>query len=238
MRCCVPTAIARSLPALMCAPSAGSPADEAWVRPASRSVQLRPGAAVGNVGDVHARDQLQVLHRQVAGAGVAGRAVVQLAGVLLDVVHELAEVLGRHVRMDHEDVGHLGQQRDGNEIPVHVIGLVLQHVRVHRQRADVTQDHRVTVGHGLGHFAHCRDARAAGLVLDVHTLPELLGELGRNRAGDDLAGAARRKGHDKTHRLRRPGRLRENGGCAGQCGRAGERQNLAAIECHADPLVV
>ncbi|OQC03081.1 MAG: hypothetical protein BWX79_02701 [Alphaproteobacteria bacterium ADurb.Bin100] len=38
MRCCVPTAMARNLPARMCAPNAGSPADDAWVRPASRSV--------------------------------------------------------------------------------------------------------------------------------------------------------------------------------------------------------
>ena len=34
--------------------------------------QLRAGATVGDVGDEHARDQLQVFHRQMPGAGIAG----------------------------------------------------------------------------------------------------------------------------------------------------------------------
>ena len=41
-RCKVPTAIARSLPLLMCGKSAGKPALLAWVRPASRSVSIGP----------------------------------------------------------------------------------------------------------------------------------------------------------------------------------------------------
>ena len=42
MRCCVPTAMARSLPLLICADSAGKPADEACMRPASKSVSCGP----------------------------------------------------------------------------------------------------------------------------------------------------------------------------------------------------
>ena len=41
-RCGVPTAMARSLPLLMCGSSAGRPALLAWVRPASRSVSCGP----------------------------------------------------------------------------------------------------------------------------------------------------------------------------------------------------
>ena len=126
--------------------------------------ELRTGAAVGNVRDEHAGNQLQVFHGQMAGAGIAGRAVIELAGVLLGVGHELFEVGRWHIRVNHEHIGHFGQQRHRHKVFVDVVGLVFQHVGVHGQRTHMAQDDGVAVRRRFGNVLHRCDAGATGLV--------------------------------------------------------------------------
>ncbi len=192
--------------------------------------QRRPGAAVRDVRDEHAGHQLEVLHCQVAGAGVAGRAVVELAGIGLDVSDEGLEVLGRHVGVDHEQVGHPRQQRHRHEIAVHIERQVGEDHRVHGQRADVAHDDRVAIGCGLGHFLHRRHAGAAALVVDEHGLAQLARQFVGHRARHDLRGAARGERHHEADRLARPVRLRAQR--AGQCQRRERGTRVASMHRH------
>ena len=82
--------------------------------------------------DVHASDQLQVLHGQVTRTGVARGAIVELARIGFGIGHKFFEVFGGDVGVNDEDIGHLGQQGDRHEVFVDVIGLVFEHVGVDR----------------------------------------------------------------------------------------------------------
>jgi hypothetical protein len=187
--------------------------------------QLGTGATIRDVGHEGPGDHLQVLHRQVAGTGVAGRPVVDLAGVAPDVRDELLEVPRRHVGMDDEHVRNARQHRHRDEVPVHVVGQVVEDVRVHGQRAHMTQDQRVPVGRGLGHLGHRWNSGTAALVVDEHRLAELPAQLLRHGARDDLARAAGGEGHDEADRPGRPAGLRE--GRTGQGQRRGGEDGSA-----------
>ena len=127
-RCVVPVAMQRSLPVLMNCITAARHAG--GVEPTGQQVgQLRAGAAVGHVQDEGVADHLRVFHRQMPGAAVAGRAVVQLAGVLLRVGDELrAGRLHRQVG-PHQGGWHLGEQRDRLEILHRVVGAACRRCR-------------------------------------------------------------------------------------------------------------
>jgi hypothetical protein len=145
-------------------------------------------------------------------------------------VTKLFEGLRRHVGVHDEQIRHLGEQRDGHEILVHVVRLVRKDVGVHRQRADVAHDDGVSIGCGLGHVLHRRNAGAAALVVDEHGLPQLLGQFVGHRARDDLRRATRRERHDEADRLARPCGLRT---CeCRQCHAGSDRQRLASVGRH------
>ena len=196
------------------------------------------------MGDEGARRHLQVFHRQMAGAAVAGRAVVEPAGVLLRVRDELAHVAHRQVRVHQVEAGHLGQQRDRAEVARQVVGQLVEDEGVDRHRADVAEDDRVLVV-GAGDLAHCHIAGAAGPVVDEDRLAEDLLHLRGGGAGDDLRAAARREGHDEADRLVRPGGLRAQRGGQGQRAGGGgaQAQQRAAVDpvgrggCHRESPV-
>ena len=172
------------------------------LEPAAEQVlQLRPRSAVRDVHDVDAGHVLEVFEREVAGAAVAGRPVVELAGVLLRERDEFAEVLRLHVGVQHEDVGHLGEQRDRHEVLVHVVGLALHRVGIDRQRADVAEDQRVAVGRGPGDLEHGDGSGAARAVVDDDADAHRDGELLRHGPRDDFRGAARRERDDEADGL-------------------------------------
>lgn len=71
----------RSLPLLMCAESAGRPAEAALSASGEQVGQLRSSAFVGNVLHVHAGDEFPgIPSRGVRRWRYLGRAVVRLAG--------------------------------------------------------------------------------------------------------------------------------------------------------------
>jgi hypothetical protein len=60
---------------------------------------------------------------------------------------------------------------------------------------------RVAVGRRLRRHLHADEAARSALVLDHERLAEVLLQLGRDRARDDVAAAAGREGHDDLHGL-------------------------------------
>ncbi len=174
---------------------------------------------------------LQVLEGQVPGAAIAGRAVAELAGFFPGIGDEFTQVLDRHVGVDHVKAGHLGQQADGLEVLVRVVGQLVEDVGIDGQGADVAQDDGALVI-GARHFLHGDVAGRAGLVVHEDVLAQGLGQLGGRGARHDFRASARRKGHDKADGPCGPGVLRQRGrrqqARQGHGARAG--QQLAAAE--------
>jgi hypothetical protein len=67
---------------------------------------------------------------------------------------------------------------------------------------DVELDERVSVGSGAHHLFGGEVARGADPVLDDELLPEPIGQPLRHQPRGEIAAAAGRKAHDKTHRPR------------------------------------
>ena len=163
--------------------------------------QLRPGTLVGHMLDVHFSQQFQVLKRQVPGAAVARRSVINAARIGLAVVDQFLQVLDRHRRIDHENAGHLGQQRHGGEIAIGIERQLGEHEGVDRQRADVADDQRVAVRLRLGHRLHGDIAGAPGAVVDDDFLAQTLGHFAGEGARHDRRAAARRERHHQADRF-------------------------------------
>ncbi len=167
--------------------------------PAEQVLQHRAGPLVGHVRDWYLQRELQVLGREVPGACIAGRAIEHLA--LLRQRGQFLQVGCRHRRIDDVDRRHLRQQRDRNEVLVHVVRQLREHERVDRQRADVTEYQRVAVRGCVRDFLHRNIAGAARLVVDDHLLAEVLAHLLGDGARDDLGGSARRERDDQANGL-------------------------------------
>ena len=120
-----------------------------------------------------------------------------------------AQRLGAVGVHDH-DVRHTGHQRDRCK----VLLWVERHLAVQRLvdavRAHRAHQQRVAVGRRLGHDIGAHVAPRPGAVLHHEGLAESLAQLGRNRARQNVGGAAGRKWHDDFDRLGRPGCLRKN----------------------------
>jgi len=166
------------------------------------------------VDDVHAGLELEKLHRQVLGTAVAGRRVVQLAGLRFHQPDEVAHVLRRHrgIDIDAERAG--GEERDRREI-VHRIERRRLQRRVGGERGR-GEEQRVAVGRRLGGEVGTDVARGAGLVVgDDRRLPAI-GELRPEHARQDIGAGAGRVWHDDVHRAARP-RLLRHGNARHHC---------------------
>ena len=80
-RLAVPTAIALSSPLLIWPSTAGAFSNCTWMRPGDEVDQRRPGAAIGDVGEVDAGERLEQLGREKAERADASRAVADRAGL-------------------------------------------------------------------------------------------------------------------------------------------------------------
>ena len=171
-------------------------------------LQRRPRAAVRDVGDEGLRLQLEQLAREVVRGAIAGRGVVELAGVL---AHQLEEALqvgrGDALRVDDDDLRHARDQADRDEI---VLDRVVE-LGVHRGRDRVmhrAHEERVAVGRRLGGDAGADCAAGAAAVVDDHLASKRARQHGGQRPGKRVRAAPGRKGNDEGDRPRRPGALR------------------------------
>ena len=158
-------------------------------------------ALVGNVHEVDLGGVLQHLHRQVRRGAVAGRGVVQLAGLALRERDELGQVARLHLRIDDQQVRRDRHQRDRREIRDRVVRKL--RIRAGRDRvgAGRAERQRVAVGRRLGRGVGADRAAGARPVLDDHGLAEPLAQPLRHDAGDDVGRAARREADDELDGL-------------------------------------
>jgi hypothetical protein len=124
----------------------------------------------------------------------------------------------------HIDRGH------GQEVLLHVIGVVLVHQRC-QQRRHAEHRQAVAIGRALDKAGRADGTRRTRLVLDDDLLPEPLRQLLGHDPGGGVRGAARRERDGHLDELLRPAGLGEHGGhhrCQG--GRGAGLEDLAAAE--------
>jgi hypothetical protein len=138
----------------------------------------------------------------VRGGADTAVTLLHLAGVLLHVLHELFQVLGRKVLAGDHDRGCMRGESDWREI---TFGIVLDAWREHR-RGDVRA--HAACEQGIAVRRRRCDARAADRaagaadILDHHLLAERFRHAFRDDARDHVARSAGREGH---HDRDRPG---------------------------------
>ena len=154
------------------------------------------GAFVGNMHHINARSLLEQFSQEMVGAAVAGRAVVQLVGVLPCVVDKLAGGLARHTRIDDEHRRELANQRHRNEV-LHRVKWQF-HAQRRRKRVAAAGGHQqgVAVGCGAGHLFGSNDAVGSRLVIRHHRLLQLHTQFFAHQTRSDVSATARRKRND------------------------------------------
>ena len=149
-------------------------------------------------------------------------AVVQLPGLLPGVVDELLERACRAARRHHEEIGVLGQHRDGREL-IGAIGQIAPKQRVEALAGARSQKQGPAIGR-----SRCRGLRpdhevAARTVVGHDGRAQLLRNAVAGRACDEIGGSPRRIGDDEFRRASR--RALAEGG-RGQRGAAGRHEGI------------
>ncbi|MCY1213937.1 hypothetical protein D9M72_257400 [compost metagenome] len=183
------------------------------------------GAAVGDVGDEHARLRLEGLGGQVHHGAVAAGSVVQFAGMLLGVVDQLAHVLRRQAVRHHQQVGGDRHLADRGEVGLGVVRQAGVDIRPDRMRAGGGDQQRIAIGRSLGGHVRADRAAGAGAVVDHDLLAHAGAHLLRDGACQQVSRAAGREGHDQADRLAGVG--------VGQCGRGGQAKPAAKADAEA-----
>ena len=196
------------------------------LQPAREQVVERVRALVRNVQGFDA----QVLHqheaRQMRRSAHARGAVVEVGRTRFGIGEEFIEGVGRHRRVDHQHIGHVGNLHDGNEVLERVVTHLLVKRLIDRDGAYRVDDQRIAVGRGAHHRLGADIAAAARAVLDDERLPQLFSELLRDAARQQIGGAARGEGDDDLHGLGGVGRglcLAGERHEAGQCQAGAQR---------------
>ena len=158
-----------------------------------------------------------MLHLQAVQRARPRRAEVELARLRFRERHEFGDAVGRHARIGDKDAGHVRDLGDRREVLLRVDRQVRKDRGIDRDRADVAEIDRVTVGGRLGGELHADIARRAGAVVDDDLLAEEFGELRRNDPRHEIRGAARSEGNDHPHR---PIRI----ACLPECKSGAQRQ--------------
>ncbi|MNI77157.1 hypothetical protein D3C73_1334340 [compost metagenome] len=110
-------------------------------------------------------------------AALAGRAVVDFAGMLLGIVDEFLQRLDRQLAgVDHHHLRRLRHQRHGHEVLLDVVAEVFVE-RGSQRMVRAAHEEGVAVGPGLGRHAGAHRAARAALVVDNDRLTQLHGQL-------------------------------------------------------------
>ena len=212
---------------------------------ANQVLQCGARATVRDVGDEGARLLLEQLARQVVRRACAGRAVVELGRVLLHMVEELLEVGRGRLGVDHQHLGHLGQQGQGDEV---FLDVVIE-LGVHGGGNGVVHaahEQGVAIGRRAGRKAGAHGAARAAAVVNHQRFTGGFGELRGQGARKGIGAPTGRKRHHQVHRLGGPGRcLRPHAARAqqAQARACSGTQHVAALHhvfcCHSlSPVVV
>ena len=193
--------------------------------PAEHAGQGLRAAAEGDVLDVDVAGLfLQALHCDVQVGALAGRAVLQRAGLRFRHLHHAFQRL-RHGRMHGEHGGCTAEARDVHEVLQRVVKRRRAHEVVEAEVGGRAEEQRVAVRVGALDLDRAdRPARAA-LVVDDDRLVQDRGHARRVLSREDVCRAAGREGDDDANRLGRVGLRRRHARCADEqrAGHGGER---------------
>jgi len=159
--------------------------------------QVGRGAGRTLVGHVHhVQPELgdEHLHAQVVEGSLAGRTVVDRAGMPPDILDELGQRRHAQRRMHAQREVGRPQHGDGRE----AVDDVERHRGIdqrQRERRVRAERDRMAVGRGLGDGAQADDAGGARLVLDHEGAAGLLGQAGREQAGAEGGQKTPRRPH-------------------------------------------
>ena len=157
--------------------------------PADQVGESRRNAAVRNVHHEGVDLLLEQFHGQVRQRAGAGRAVTELARVLLDVVNELLDVFDGQCGVDHQHIGRAANHADGRE----VFDGVIRHLAgggAGAMGGHIALQQGVAVRRGAGRGLAGDHAAAAGLVVHQKTLLEQGAPALGHGAPDHVAAAA------------------------------------------------
>ena len=164
--------------------------------------QRRPGAAIGDMGEIDAGQRLEQLRRkEVEGADARG-AVADRARLFPRALDQIADRGDGKILVDDQHGGTGRDLHDRREVAQHVIGDVLLDVRVDGDRRRCAEQ-RGAIGRRFRGLAGAdRAAGAADVLNDDRGLQLLLKRLAED-AGDRVGAAAGRERNDQPDRTRR-----------------------------------
>ncbi|MNT12062.1 hypothetical protein D3C72_1469770 [compost metagenome] len=163
------------------------------------------GRACTTVGDVHhggAGAALEQLAPHVADGAVARGRVRHLAGVGLEVLHQVGKVLdGQRGGVDHDDAWRLHDLGHTDKVLGGVVGQLGVHGGVHavgRQRGNANGE---AVWRCAGHFGHADGAACAAPIFQHHGLLEDAGQRLLQAARRDVGGTPGWEGNNDAQGL-------------------------------------
>ena len=151
------------------------------------------------VADMHHLESVafaEQFGRQVVRAARARRGVVHATGLLFGPGQELGQVLGRHIRIDHQDHREARHQADRREVFFDVVAELGIQRRVGRHGGGVAGQHDIAVGPGLSGIVGTNVGGRAGLVVDDDRLAQRPAHGQRQNARHHVRAAACRVGND------------------------------------------
>ena len=137
----------------------------------------------------------------VRGGADTGYAGAQLSWIGLGVVDQLLERLGLDLGVDDKDMRQPGEDHDRGEFGLRIVWHVAEHELVQCERGRTRHQNGIAVGRGLGGGHRPDIAGGAGAVVDHELLAELVGEILRDAASQQVhraPGGKRNDQHDRA----------------------------------------
>ena len=170
---------------------------------ADHVLQGRRGALVRHVHDVEVEDALEHLGVEMVDRAGTDRGEGQLSRLVARELDEIVHRFHRQLGIDHQHIGHAGDQRDGRDVLARIVRQVLPHIDIDRKRGARRHHDGVAVRCAMRDRVHRRHAAAARAMIDHERLAEPLLELLADDARDQSGRAARRERHDEGDGLTR-----------------------------------
>jgi len=192
-------------------------------------LQRRPGAAVGNMGDIRAHAIVEQQAGDMRGGSGPCRTVLQLVLIGFHIGDKLGQRVGGKVIAHDEHFGVFHHDADGREVALGIVQRLLVERLVVGMGAAIAEHEQIAIGRGLGHAVRAGHAARAAHVFHHDLLPEAFTHAWGNEACRDIDRTAGGERYDHGHRTGRPllrgGRRRErHHGCERQCCRLCHRQ--------------
>ena len=144
--------------------------------PAQYIVDCRACTTIGNVHHLDTRrlDELRPPH--MANGAVAGRGVADLAGIGLQVGHQLCKIFDRnHAVVDHDNARGLHHLAHAHKVFDGVIRQFFVHRWVDAMGGQCGNTKGIAI-HSARHFGHANGATSTGLVFNDHGLAQQLAQ--------------------------------------------------------------